>query len=184
MGDGQPTGEGKPIQEPTGEGQPTGLSIEQLQAELEKWKAHARKHEDLWKATGAKSSDDLKELLAARDKLRELEEQGKTEAQKAADRAAAAESRAREVEQELLRLRVAARKGLTEAQAKRLVGATEQELEADADELLDSFKPSGSGEPEGGGTRRPQERLRLGAVPDGDPETTDPRKLAELFPRG
>lgn len=39
----------------------------------------------------------------------------------------------------LLRLEVAAAKGLTPAQAKRLVGTTKEELEADADEILEAF---------------------------------------------
>jgi predicted RNase H-like nuclease (RuvC/YqgF family) len=45
---------------------------------------------------------------------------------------------------EVLRLRVALKKGLSETQAKRLVGKTEEELEADADDLLASFGGSGS----------------------------------------
>jgi hypothetical protein len=37
------------------------------------------------------------------------------------------------------RLEIAHEKGLTPAQAKRLVGATKEELEADADEILRDF---------------------------------------------
>lgn len=44
---------------------------------------------------------------------------------------------------EVLKYRVALRKGLTEVQAKRLVGTTEEELEEDAEELLSSFGASG-----------------------------------------
>jgi len=40
----------------------------------------------------------------------------------------------------VLRLEVASEQGLTSAQAKRLVGTTRDELEADAKELLDTFK--------------------------------------------
>lgn len=47
------------------------------------------------------------------------------------------------------RAEVAHEKGLTAGQAKRLVGATREELTADADELLKEFKPT-----DGNGTRR------------------------------
>jgi hypothetical protein len=45
---------------------------------------------------------------------------------------------------EVLRYRVALRKGLTEVQAKRLLGSTEEELEQDAEELLASFGGKGT----------------------------------------
>lgn len=63
----------------------------------------------------------------------------KTELQKAADARAAAEERAAQAEQRALRLEVAHEKGLTPAQAKRLVGSSKEELEADADEILRDF---------------------------------------------
>lgn len=83
-----------------------------------------------------------KEAETLRLKLQEFEDRDKTEAQKLTERADAAERRAVEVEGRALRLEVAAEKGLTPAQAKRLVGATREELEADADELLTTFKPA------------------------------------------
>ena len=57
------------------------------------------------------------------------------------------------------------RKGLTEVQAKRLVGATEEELEADADELLESFGGAKETDSKTGKPTRPREALRSGAVP-------------------
>lgn len=80
-----------------------------------------------------------RDALAAR--LQEIEDRDKSDAQKLLDRAEAAERRAAEVESHALRLEIAAEKGLTTAQAKRLVGATREELEADADDLLETFKP-------------------------------------------
>ena len=73
----------------------------------------------------------------------------KTEAQKAADAAKAAEDRATAAELRALRLEVAHNKGLTPAQAKRLVGTTREELEADADEILRDFptKPTAPARP-------------------------------------
>lgn len=83
-----------------------------------------------------------KEAETLRLRLQEFEDRDKTEAQKLTDRAEAAERRADEIESRALRLEVAAEKGLSPAQAKRLVGATREDLEADADELLETFKPA------------------------------------------
>ena len=140
-------------------------------AEAEKWKAMSRKHE-----TEAKQNRD------AAKRLKEAEDADKSELQKINEKAAESDKAAAHARSELLRLRVAMRKGLTEAQAKRLVGETEEELEADADELLVSFgqqKAAGNG----GEPTRPKERLRSGAAPDEEPEETDPRKLAAMVPR-
>ena len=75
-------------------------------------------------------------------RLKEFEDRDKSEAQKLAERAEAAERRLAEVEAQSLRLEVAAEKGLTPAQARRLLGSTREELETDADELLASFRQS------------------------------------------
>jgi hypothetical protein len=120
-----------------------------------------------------------KQANELKTKLQELEDKDKSEGQKLADRAAAAEKRAEESEARILRLEVGAAKGLTPAQARRLVGSTKEELESDADSLLDDFKPADD-KPSGS---RPKERLRPGSVPDAEPEETDPRKLAADLPR-
>lgn len=133
-------------------------------AEAEKWKALSRKHEGQAKANAD-----------AAKKLSEIEESDKSEAQKAADKAAKAEKRAEEAELRALRLEVAADKGLTPAQARRLMGSTKEELDADADDLLASFKSDG--EPANG---KPKEKLKLGASgADDEPEETDPARLAD-----
>jgi len=87
-----------------------------------------------------------KEAETLRLRLQEFEDRDKSEAQKLAERADAAERRATELETKALRLEVAAEKGLTPAQAKRLVGSTREELESDADELLETFKPAAPAE--------------------------------------
>lgn len=124
------------------------------------------------KAALKKANEEAKNL---RLKLKEYEDRDKTEAERISERLAEAEKRALDAD----RLEIALEKGLTKSQAKRLVGSTREELEADADELLadlgvnpDDEKPAPS--------RRPQERLRSGAVPDAEPEETDPAKLAEM----
>jgi hypothetical protein len=67
-------------------------------------------------------------------------EQDKADADKSeSEKRAAAEQRAEAAEQRAMRLEVAAEKGLTPAQAKRLVGTTRDEIEADADEIIRDF---------------------------------------------
>jgi hypothetical protein len=151
-------------------------------AEAEKWKALARKHEKQ-----AKENADAARELAA------LKEGEKTDLQKATDTAAEAEKRAVEAEKKVARLTVALRKGLTETQSKRLIGDTEEDLEKDADELLADFKgeetdgDEAETEPGKGERkeprRRPKERLKPGSTPSSEPEETDPAALAEAVPR-
>lgn len=121
-----------------------------------------------------------REAREATARAKEFEDRDKTEAQKLEERATGAEQRAKAAELDLARTRVALRKGLTEQQAKRLIGETEEQLEADADDLLASFTQE-SDVPDA--SRRPRERLRPGAVPAVEPEETDPAKLAAQVPR-
>lgn len=114
-----------------------------------------------------------RELRETKDLLASYEEANKSEVEKLADKAAAAEDRASTAELRALRVEVAHEKGLTSAQAKRLVGKTREELEADADELLETFsgkKADGNGKDgDGGGDqprRTPKENLRPGAAGD------------------
>jgi hypothetical protein len=158
------------------------------QAEAEKWKGLSRKREGV--ETALKRAGiglaDVSELLAARRKLQELDDKDKSESDRLTDRAAIAEKKAADAEKEAARLRVGLRKGLTETQAKRLVGETEEELEADAKELLASFQPPANDEDKGKGdmpSGRPKERVRSGAAPNEEPDETDPAKLAAKVPR-
>lgn len=89
-----------------------------------------------------------KEAETLRLKLKEYEDRDKTELERLTERAEAAERAVAETEVRALRLEVAAEKGLTPAQAKRLVGSTREELEADADELVATFKPANDDSPE------------------------------------
>ncbi len=86
------------------------------------WVAEARKWEDRAKAN-----------KEAADELAKIKEAQKTEAEKAADRLAAAEKRASEAELKALRADVAQTKGVP---ASLLSGSTQQELEAAADALI------------------------------------------------
>ncbi len=129
-----------------------------------------------------------KEAEESRRKLKEIEDRDKSDGEKLTDRLTAAEKRAEAAEARALRLEVAASKGLTPGQAKRLAGNTQEELEADADELLADFAPAAAGggdddEQKPRPISRPQERLRGGGAPAEEPEETDPRKLADLIAR-
>lgn len=77
-----------------------------------------------------------KEAETLRLKLKEFEDRDKTEAEKLVARAEAAESELSKTKAEALRARVALAKGLPPALADRLRGDDEDQLLADADELL------------------------------------------------
>lgn len=161
------------------------------QAKFEALQRDARR----WEARSKENASKLSELEPLAKRAKELEDASKSDVERATSEAQTAAGRADKAERELLRLRVAMRKGLSEVQARRLVGDTEDELEADADDLMASFRPP---EPDSkkdddveeppardNSRRRPQERLRPGAVPDAEtePEEMDPRKLAAMVPR-
>ena len=107
-------------------------------AEVEKWKALSRKHEAASKANADKAKA-----------FDTLEEANKTELQKAADRAAAAETQLAQITARALRAEVAAAKGIP---ANLLSGSTQEELEASADALI-AFKGTQPKPDMGGGDR-------------------------------
>jgi hypothetical protein len=107
-----------------------------------------------------------KELTPLAEKARQLEESQRTETERLTERLTKAEQRALDA----ARYEVALEKGLTRAQAKRLVGSTPQELEADADELLSTFGSSGPRRPVGDADQGPR---------DTPPAPTDPKSLAD-----
>lgn len=137
-----------------------------------------------------KDYDELKAKAAQADAdaaSRQSDEEKRAAADKAqADKLAALEKRADEADARALRAEVASSKGLTAAQAKRLTGSTREELEADADELLESFKPSTENGNEGGNEQSkqppgspPRETLRTGAAP-AEPEPDLRKAIAEI----
>lgn len=159
--EGTPATGGDPANEPTG-GTPADLGDPGKRALAEE-RAARREAEKQRKELEAR----LKELEPMAAEAQKLKDAKKSEAEKLTEKLTAAERRAAEAEQRLLRAEVAAEKGLTAAQAKRLVGSSKEELEADADDLLASFGPVG---PEGGGKKRAApERLRPGGMPNPKP---------------
>jgi hypothetical protein len=121
---------------------------------------------------------DLDKAKPAIARVKELEDASKSEAQKLAEDRDSHKARAETAEAQLMRLTVGLEKGLTPAQAKRLVGTTKEELEADADELLASFGSNSTPST----TTRPRETLRGGGDPTSEPEP-DLRKIADAIPR-
>lgn len=143
-------------------------------------------------ATAAKFGDydELKTKAAAADS-------SKTQLDKMAEQLAAIETRASKAEAANLRNDVITAKKVPAKLAGRLRGATQAELEADADELIAMWKEAG-GKVDDDDTRpateppantppargRPKETLRSGApMTDAAPEETNPMKLAALIPR-
>lgn len=169
--DGTKTGEGE-----KGEAKPTEpTELELAKAEAEKWKAMSRKHEA-----------QAKENADAAKKLKDAEDASKTDAERTAARIAELETKVNASDLRAMKAEVAASKSLTPAQARRLTGTTVEELEADADDLLASFKPAATdGEQEGDKptTGKPKEKMRAGATsPEMQPEE-DLAKVLGAIPR-
>lgn len=153
------------------------------QAEADKWKALARKHEQQSKANAE-----------AAQRLAAIEDEQKSEGEKFAERLAAAEKRATAAEAKALRFEVAAAKGVPANLVRFLTGDTEEDLAKAADDLLAAVKgDDAKSDTDGAGNDgdddhmappgRPQERLKAGAANDAEPEEMDPAKLAASIPR-
>lgn len=131
------------------------------------------KAETDWKAEARKWEQRARENKGAADKLAEIEESSKSEAQKLAERAEAAEKALAETTATALRNEIALTKGLTPSQAKRLVGSTREELEADADDLLRDLSAAA-------GPRAPKPDANQGRSGAGGPKSTAD-SFAEYF---
>lgn len=97
----------------------------------------------------ARYRTEAKANASAAEKLAKIEDEKKTEQERAAEAQQQATTRADAAEARAIRLEVAFAKGLTPAQAKRLVGGNRDELEADADEILRDFPVKTDGRPKG-----------------------------------
>lgn len=130
---------------------------------------------DFWKQKAREQEKRAKDNADAAKRLAELEDSQKSETQRLTDRVEAAEKRATDADGMAMRLQVALEKGLTLKQAQRLVGSTAEELAADAEELLETFKPAETK------TETPTVDLDLGARPgavaSSDPRTRDLQQI-------
>ena len=114
---------------PTTEQPDTGAPAADPAAEVEKWRALARKHEAR-----------AKENASAAARLAEIEEASKSEAQKAAEARAAAEQDAAEARAELARTKALLKYGLSEDDADLLGSGTPEEIDARAGRLAERLK--------------------------------------------
>jgi len=105
---------------------------------------------------------DYDDVKARADKLAEIEEANKSEAEKVAERLAAAEKRAAELEAKATRAEIAAAKGVP---AQLLTGSTQEELEASADALIKFRGDQGSN-----GLRVPNEGKSPAKQPNSESE--------------
>lgn len=123
-----------------------------------------------------------KALRDVQDQLKELTDKDKSEVEKLRDEVANLTKERDGDRLKVLRSDVAMAKGLTAAQAKRLVGSTQEELEADADEILEAFPAQGAATPPP--SRKPSAAgLSGGGEPNSERVETSPAKLAESVPR-
>lgn len=148
----------------------------------------------------------LRELEPLAAKAKELEDAKKSETEKLTAKIDDLTSKLEASDLRAMRAEVAREKGLSARQAERLQGKTRDELVADADDLLDTFKPAKGSEngkddgkddkdpkdesgddrkDRGDPGRRPREKLRSGSVTDDDDkgDDFDPQKVAELVRR-
>jgi predicted metal-dependent hydrolase len=93
---------------------------------------------------------DYGDLKTAAEKLSKIEEANKTDLEKVTGERDSLKSAAESAAAEALRLRVALTKQLPAELIDRLRGSTKEELEADADELLQLVKPQGRTSFDGG----------------------------------
>lgn len=124
-------------QDPPDTGNGGGLTAEQRKA------VDAAENPDAVRAIISESSRRARQAeadaKAARSELQGLQDQGKSEVEKAATRAERAEARVAELERSLLVTSVASKYDLHPELVPRLRGDTEEELEADAKALAKQF---------------------------------------------
>lgn len=136
-----------------------------------------------------KARRDAEAALKAAEKeladLRADSDSTKSEMDKVLSKIEGLEKRAADAERKALVAEVSQAKKLPAAIAGRLTGSTKEELEADADELIEALGLGESEEDEDDGAKPkpspltgPKEKLRSGASNDGD-ETPDYDKIAE-----
>jgi hypothetical protein len=133
-----------------------------------------------------------KELADARAELKKIADKDKSEGQRlqeardeAATRAAKAEEQWRSMQVAMERAPAHATLAQVKAVAKRVRGESEEDLEADADELFEMLAPAPKEDSSNSRkvAGKPRERMRGGGDPDDEPEETDPRKLADMIRR-
>ena len=114
----------------------------------------------------------LERAKAAEAQLAEFKtrsEESKTDLERLQDQVEQLTRAKQESDRRAVLAEVAEAKGLTSAQARRLTGSTREELEADADDLLNAFQPA---EPETPERKRPRHRS-VDFTPSDEPDLGD-----------
>ena len=120
--------------------------------------------------------DAERERNALADRIKSIEDAGKSELERATERAATADRRAADAESEALRYRIAARHGISDAADLDLLGfGDESTLTARAEHLAALRKPSAAGAKPGG---QPVESLQQGSGKPDPSEDLDARIAA------
>jgi hypothetical protein len=165
-----------PTPEPTAPAADTAAEKD-WQAEAEKWKSFARKHEDAAKANADKAK-----------RFDEFEESQKTELQKAADAAAAAKADADATRAELARMQAAVKHGLSEDDLDLLgTHGTPDEIEARAEKLAARFKSAEANKPKpdfGGGDRGTDVTAKGGQLSRDDIKRMSPEETVKAHEEG
>jgi hypothetical protein len=133
--------------------------------------------------------DQLKqELQEVRDRLKKHDDKDKTETQRLTEERDSLKERVEKAEGKVRRREAAeeyapdhATPAQIRAVAKRLNGATDEDLKADAEELYALVAPAPTTSKQMPG--KPKERLRGGGDPDNDQGETDPAKILARIPR-
>lgn len=125
--------------------------------------------------------DAEKQLRDVQAQLKELTDKDKSEVDKLRDEVASLTKERDDHAAKVMRSEVAMAKGLNASQAKRLVGTSKEELEADADEILETLPAGDGAKPPP--SNKPTPDLKGGSDPSDEPAETDPAKLAANVPR-
>ena len=156
--------------------EPTAEDIEKMKAALHKANEEAKKYRLEAKA----KDDELADLKKAQDT-------SKSDMDKVQEQIAALEKRAETAERQALVAKVAQAKNIPAALATRLTGTTQEELETDADGLLEALNLGKSDDDGGTGkpppSSKPSPDLKGGTDPTEGAVETNPAKLAEGVPR-
>ncbi|MEU3613522.1 hypothetical protein ABZ725_14560 [Streptomyces sp. NPDC006872] len=159
----------QPVQQPAagaqGGGQGKPAEPADPEAELAKWKALARQHENKHLAAlGFKSKDEIDQLRQAAQKHAEFEDAQKSELQRANERAASVEQQLADVRSTNARLMAAATHGIPPDLIDLLGSGTAEEINARAEVLAERLKAAAPA-PAPTANQRPVESLTPGAAP-------------------
>lgn len=134
-----------------------------------------------------------KELNDLKAQLKQYQDKDKTETERLAEARDEAATRAAKAEESFRALSIAMDRAPAHASlkhvrmvAKRIRGESDDDLEADADELFEMLVPAPKEKDEPAPRKvagKPRERLRGGGDPEEEPEESDPRKLADMIRR-